>query len=58
MNESLDLDKELEDAIKAKEIQDMIRHDEFMSNNNDDDDLLAQIIATRDRALSLGKTYS
>lgn len=54
MNDSLDLDKELEDAIIAKAVEEQARHDAFMLNNNDDDDddLLAQIVAARDRAIA------
>ena len=55
INDALDLDKELEDAIIAKAAEEQARHDAFMLNNNDlddDDDLLAQIVAARDRALA------
>lgn len=53
MDDPLDLDKELEAAIMAKKAEEQARHDEFMSkNDSDDDDLLAQIVAARDRALA------
>lgn len=54
MDDTLDLDRELEDAIIAKAAEEEARHDAFMINinNDDDDDLLAQIVAARDRALA------
>ena len=54
MYDSLDLDKELENAIIEKAAQEQARHEAFMMNTNnddDDDDLLAQIVAARDKAL-------